>query len=108
MTCLTYYSYRYDKEMFHRHNTIKTIREEYSRELAELAKIEREFSDVDSAREEILAENKREEDTKREMELQRIRAIVAAKAIQRAWKQYRTRKLLKSKKKRRKKTTSNN
>ena len=97
---------RYDKEMFHRYNTIKGITEDYTKELHELADIETEFTKVDEKRQEILEENQKEEDLRRQKDLQRIRAVVAAKAIQRGWKQYKTRKLLKSKKKRRKKTNA--
>lgn len=52
-----------------------------------------------------MAELKKEADKKREEELARIRMIVAAKSIQKAWRAYKTRILLKNKKKRKKKST---
>ena len=92
--------------MFNRFNSLKSIKFDYAAELAELAEIEKEFSVVDAKRKEIEEENRKEAEALRQLELGRIRSIVAAKAIQRAWRQFRTRKLLKSKKKRRKKTAS--
>ena len=94
---------RYDREMFHRHRTLDKNRAEYATEKAELSRLLAAFGRVDAQRKAIEAENLAEEERRREQELRRIRALVAAKVIQKAWRAFRARKMLKSKKKRRKK-----
>ncbi len=91
---------RYDREMFQKRGTIEKIKAEYEEEKHELASLIEKLAEVDVARFAIEEENRIAAEKKRDEELQNIRRIVAAKVIQRAWRAYRTRMLLKAKKKR--------
>ena len=93
---------KFDKEMFQRHDTMERIKSEYKRERAVLKDQLDQLSGLSEKEEAILEEYRLEEAKQRENELQRIRMIVAAKSIQRGWRQYKTRMLLKKKKRKKK------
>ena len=86
------------------HTFNSRIRAEYGEEKEELGEILAKLEEVEVVRSALEAENKIEADRRRSEELWKIRRIVAVKALQKHWRNYKTRMLLKSKKKRRKKT----
>jgi hypothetical protein len=97
---------KYDAEMFQRHYAIEDISKDYAVEKESLRKLLEELAVVAEERDKLKEENRIEEQRLVDRELDRIRKIIAAKAIQRAWRSYKTRMLLKSKKKKKKRTAS--
>ena len=89
--------------MFQRHRTIDEIRAVYDVERGELSALLDELAVVEVERQAILEENRLVALRRRDEQLRSIRRAVAAKVIQRSWRAYKTRRLLKSKKKRKKK-----
>ncbi len=93
--------------MFQRHESLTRLRREYAAESEELQTLLAELAEVEGEKDALEGENRLVEEKKRREELDKIRRIVAAKTIQRIWRAYKTRMLLKSKKRRRKRTKHN-
>ena len=93
----------FDAEMFRLHNDINRIGAIYETEKVELAQDRELLEETERRKFAILEEKRVEEEEERNLELDNIRKRIAAKVIQRAWRAYRARMMLKSKKKKKKK-----
>ena len=89
--------------MFDKHQQIDQISFEYATEKIELQEANKALADIEAEREIIIEEQRKLEEAERNEKLDVIRFNIAAKAIQRAYRTYKAKLLLK-KKKRRKKT----
>lgn len=94
---------RYDQEMFQLHEDLDLNSVEYTKEKEALGEALKALDAVQRRKEALIEEKRLEEEAERDAELMRIRRNISAKVIQRAWRSYKARQLLKSRKKHRKK-----
>ena len=99
-------NYRFDAAMFDKYHAIDNISTEYSLEKVELEDARKALDDIETEKEFIIEKQLKLEQEERAAQLLIIRRNVAAKVIQRAYRNYLARKLLKKKKKKKKAAAS--
>ena len=88
--------------MFDKHHDIDNISAEYAVEKMKLEEAKKALEDIEAEKEIIIEKQRKIEAEAREAKLLIIRQNVAAKVIQRAYRSYKARMLLKKKKKKKK------
>ena len=103
---LLFIHFRFDAAMFDKYHAIDNISTEYSLEKVELEDARKALDDIEAEKEFIIEKQLKLEQEERAAQLLIIRRNVAAKVIQRAYRNYLARKLLKKKKKKKKAAAS--
>ena len=92
----------FDATMFEKYEAIEKISASYATEKQDLVEAEKALDLILAEKEAIIAAQKEMEKQERDEKLSQIRRNVAAKCIQRAWRSYKARMLLKKKKRKKK------
>ena len=98
--------FRFDAAMFDKYHAIDKITNEYGFEKVELENARKALEDIEAEKEFIIEKQRKMEEEERTEALMIIRRNVAAKVIQRAYRNYKARMLLKKKKKKKKTTAA--